>query len=95
VDRVLLKGFREPLTLFELLLDNDPRFELKKNSIPAYTEAYSEYCEKEWVAARKIFSGIYHEYGLGLGAAMAKRCDILAGRPPTQDWDGVWELKDK
>ncbi len=95
IDRVLLKGFREPLTLFELLLDNDPGFEIKKNSIPLYSEAYSKYCEKKWEAAKEIFYQIYHEYGLGLGAVMAKRCDILASRSPTPDWNGIWELKDK
>ena len=95
IDRVLLKGFREPLNLFELLLDNDPRFEIKKNSIPVYSEAYSKYCEKKWEAAKESFYQIYHEYGLGLGAVMAKRCDILAGRSPTPDWNGTWELKEK
>jgi hypothetical protein len=95
IDRVLLKGFREPLTLLELLLDNDPRFEIKKNSIPLYSEAYSKYCEKKWEAAKKSFYQIYQEYGLGLGAVMAKRCDILASRPPNPDWNGIWKLKDK
>ena len=95
IDRVLLKGFREPLTLFELLLDNDPRFEIKKKSIPLYSEAYSKYCEKEWEAAKETFYQIYHEYGLGLGAVMAKRCDLLASRSPTHDWNGTWELEDK
>jgi hypothetical protein len=94
IDRVLLKGFQEPLTLFELLLDNDPRFEIKRNSIQAYSEGYSRYCEQDWDAAREIFARIYHEYGLGLGAVMARRCDILAGRP-TQYWNGIWEMKYK
>jgi hypothetical protein len=95
IDRVLLKGFREPVTLYELLLDNDPRFETKKNSIQLYSEAYSKYCEKKWEAAKEIFYQIHHDYGLGLGAVMAKRCDTLASRAPTPDWNGVWELKDK
>ena len=95
IDRVLLKGFREPLTLFELLLDNDPRFDIKKNSVPLYSEAYSKYCEKKWEEAKEIFYQIYHEYGLRLGAVMAKRCEILAGRSLTPDWNGTWELKDK
>jgi hypothetical protein len=95
IDRVLLKGFREPTTLFELLLDNDPRFEIKKNSIPMYTEAYSKYREKMWEEAKEIFYRIYHEYGLRLGAVMAERCDILVSRPPSSDWNGTWELKHK
>ena len=95
IDRVLLKGFREPLTLFELLLDNDPRFEIKKNSIPLYSEAYSKYCERKWEAAKELFNQIYHEYGLGLGSVMGKRCEILACGSPTLNWNGTWEFKDK
>lgn len=92
IDRVVLRGFREPLTLFELLLDNDPRFKLKINSIQEYSKAYSKYCEKEWKEAKEIFLKIYDEYGLGIGAAMAKRCDVLAVRPPSEDWNGIWKL---
>jgi len=95
IDRVLLKGFREPLNLFELLLDNDPRFEIKRNSIPFYSEAYAKYCEQKWEAAKRIFYQIYHGYGLGLGAVMARRCDILASRSPTSDWNGTWKLEEK
>ena len=62
IDRVVLKGFREPLTLFEILLDNDPRFELKKKSIEVYSNAYSKYCEKKWIeAVRKVIrAGAFH-----------------------------------
>jgi len=95
IDRVILKNFREPLTLYEILLDNDPRVEVKKNSIQRYSEAYSKYCEKKWREAKEIFSIIYQEYGLGIGSTMAKRCDILAVSPPNTDWDGIWRLKDK
>jgi len=95
IDQVILKGFREPLTLFELLLDNDPRFEIKKNSIPLYSEAYAKYCEKDWEVAKERFWQIYEEYKLGIGAVMAKRCDILASKSSIPDWNGIWELKDK
>ena len=95
IDRVVLRGFREPVTLFELLLDNDPRFEVKKKSIPEYSKAYAKYCEKKWVDARDIFFKIYQDYGLGIGAVMAERCDIFAINPPGRDWNGIWELKHK
>ena len=95
IDRVVLKGFREPLSLFELLLDNDPRFKVKRTSIQAYTEAYSKYCEQKWKEAKKIFLDIYHDYGLGIGAVMAKRCDLLALTPPSPGWNGIWRMEDK
>ena len=95
IDRVILKGMREPVTLFEILLDNDPRFERKKNSIPAYENAYAKYVEGKWKEAKKIFLSIYHEYGLGIGTIMARRCDLLHNIRPGPEWDAIWRLKDK
>jgi hypothetical protein len=56
--------FKEPVTLYELLLDNDPRFEIKKKTIPAYNEAYDRYCNRDWKGAKEIFLEIYREYAL-------------------------------
>jgi class 3 adenylate cyclase len=95
IDRVILKNFREPLTLYEILVDNDPRFEVKRNSIRTFSEAYFRYCKKQWKEAKEIFSRIDQEYRLGIGSAMAERCDILAVSPPGPDWEGIWRLKDK
>lgn len=95
LDRVVLKGFREPVTLFELLMDNDPRFAVKTAAIQAYGEAYAKYCERNWQGAREIFLRIFREYGLGIGGVMADRCTALAGNPPNLNWKGIWSLKDK
>lgn len=95
IDRIILKGFREPMTLFELLIDNDPRFEIKKNSVKEYSEAYTRYCRREWGTAADLFQKISQEYGLGIGSVMAKRCDILSKSPPSPEWNGIWKMKDK
>ena len=95
IDRIVLKGFREPLTLFEILMDNDPRFKIKNDAKQAYTEAYEKYCEGEWRAARSVFLEIYAAYGLGASAVMADRCDMLSLNPPDRDWRGVWRMQDK
>jgi class 3 adenylate cyclase len=92
IDQVVLKGFHEPVTLYELLLDNDPRFEIKKKSVSAYNRAYALYCNSEWEEASKIFLNIFKEYGLGIGSIMANRCKLLAVSKPDRDWKGVWNL---
>ena len=79
----------------EIILDNDPRFEAKKSSIPLYETAYSKYCEKKWKEARDIFQKIYKEYGLGVGAVMAQRCDLLDTGQLSRYWDGIWSLREK
>ena len=95
IDRLVLYGFQEPLTLYELLLDNDPRFELKKKSVDAYNQAYAMYCNRDWKGARDIFLGIFREYGLGTGSIMANRCDRLAKNEPDGYWEGIWDSSKK
>lgn len=95
IDHVVLKGFRAPITLFELLLDNDPRFETKKKSVPKYAKAFARYCSREWEPAKDLFQEVHRDYGLGIGIVMAKRCEILSKTAPGPDWNGIWEMKDK
>lgn len=95
IDRLVLYGFKEPVTLYELLLDNDPRFEAKKNSVEAYGRAYQLYCDRDWNGAREIFLDIFHEYGLGTGSIMANRCERLARREPLGYWNGIWDASKK
>jgi len=95
IDRVRLKNFRDPVNLYEILVDNDPRFGDKINSIPLYAKAYDKYCRAEWAAAKELFLDVYHDYGLGTGLVMARRCTILSQNTPKSDWNGVWSLKDK
>jgi len=95
IDRVRLKNFHEPVNLYELLVDNDPRFDDKINSIPYYSEAYASYCKADWCAAKEGFLKIHHDFALGIGLVMAKRCDLLCQNPPKSDWNGVWSMADK
>jgi class 3 adenylate cyclase len=95
IDRLVLYGFDKPLTLYELLLDNDPRFEIKKKSVDAYNKAYSMYCNGDWKGAREIFYDIFMQYGLGTGSLMAKRCDRLVKNEPEGYWEGIWDSSKK
>jgi hypothetical protein len=95
IDHVVLRGFRAPITLFELLVDNDPRFETKKKSIPKYSTAFARYCRGEWEVAKELFQEVHRDYGLGIGTVMANRCELLSKTAPGPDWNGIWEMKDK
>jgi class 3 adenylate cyclase len=95
IDSLVLYGFKEPVTLYELLLDNDPRFEIKKRSIPAYNKAYEMYFNRDWEGAKEIFLEIYREYGLGTGSIMANRCERLTKNEPLGYWKGIWDSSKK
>ncbi len=95
IDSLVLYGFKESVTLYELLLDNDPRFEIKKQSISLYNKAYDMYCNQDWKGAKEIFLEIYREYGLGTGSIMANRCERLARNEPLGYWNGIWDPSKK
>lgn len=95
IDRICLKHFREPVSLYELLLDNDPRFEAKVDSVTDYSAAYAHYCSGEWDQAKQLFLKVYNDYGLGSGQVMANRCDLLSQQPPGHEWRGIWSMADK
>ena len=95
IDRLELYGFEKPLTLYELLLDNDLRFEIKKKSAEAYNNAYSMCCNRGWKGARDIFHDIFIQYGLSTGSLMAKRCSRLARNEPEGYWEGIWDSSKK
>jgi class 3 adenylate cyclase len=95
IDRLVLYGFKEPVTLYELLMDNDPRFEIKKRSTSSYNEAYKKYCNRDWKGAKELFLKIYNEYGLGTGSIMANRCERLARNEPLGYWNGIWDSSKK
>ncbi len=95
IDRVRLKNFHQPVSLYEILVDNDPRFEAKISSIAYYSEAYTSYCKAEWSTAKVLFMKVYDDFGLGIGLVMANRCDLLSQNPPKSDWAGVWSMADK
>ncbi len=95
IDRVYLKNFRDPVSLYELLVDNDPRFHKKIDVIPDYMAAYEAYRRGDWNRAKQLFLATHAVSGLRTGKVMAERCDILAQSPPDPDWQGIWNLKDK
>lgn len=45
--------------------------------------------------ARDMFLKIHQDYGLGAGAVMAQRCDMLDAGSLSRYWDGIWSLKEK
>jgi len=96
IDRVRLKNFHQPVSLYELLVDNDPRFEDKINSIDCYSAAYASYCNADWSAAKEQFLKVHQDFNLGIGLVMARRCDLLSQNPPEpDDWCGIWSMADK
>ncbi len=90
IDFLHLKGLRKPTELHELVIDTDPRFQLKIHSDEGYREAYRLYRSGRLDEARTAFLALTEETGLEIGTAMAERCEFLL-RHPEREWDGIWK----
>ncbi len=90
IDCLQLKGLRRPTELRELVIDTDPRFQLKVDSDESYREAYALYRSGNFKGAQNAFLALTDESGLEIGTAMAERCEYLL-RHPEREWDGIWK----
>jgi len=87
LDRVRVKGKERPEDIFEVLGpmgDNHPGHR-------RYEEALASYFSGKFSDALEIFAALA---GDPVAAIMAKRCQALSDRPPTE-WDGVYTFKEK
>jgi adenylate cyclase len=86
VDLVRVKGRAGAAPVYQLAgrsgVNVDPRF----------AEALAMYRSRDFAAARSLFSAIE---GDKTAAIFTKRCAELAASPPSGDWDGVYDQKNK
>ena len=91
VDRVVVKGKTEPMSLYEVLdgLPIESR-EARTAALDDWREARRLYLDREFEAAGTRFSSLAED-GDVAAALYAERCKHLAvtGRGP--DWDGSFE----
>ena len=95
LDAVKVKGKKKPIFIFELISAKDKLSKKQIDFIKSFETGLNLYFEKKWKPAIKSF-----EEALGIMDDMAsnifiKRCQEFIKKPPSQDWDGVWEFKTK
>jgi adenylate cyclase len=97
VDRVVVKGKAEPVSVFECL-DNhdDSSFPNLMEALGAFNEGLVRYRDADFEQA-----GHWFEQALkanprdSLAALYIERCAALIDSPPPSDWEGTWVMADK
>jgi adenylate cyclase len=94
VDRVRVKGKTVPTRIFELMArkgDADARVAL----VPLFGQALEAYHRRAFEEALGLFSACASDFNDPASAVYVGRCRQYAAQPPPEDWDGVYELKEK
>jgi len=96
-DRVMVKGKKKPITVYEVFDGDEPeRIEAKKQTLTDYQRAYKLYCSQKFDEAGTLFEKIL---GVNPDDGAAKiyidRCKKLQHRDVPKGWTGVTALKGK
>jgi len=88
IDRIRVKGQNQPVCIYELRLDPE------RNLVEKYEEALESYFRKDFLLAREIFSELA-EQGDAPSAVLLTRCNEYLESSPSDQWDGVYTMKEK
>lgn len=95
VDRVLLKGKGDPITIHELIGRSEYITDEKQSLVTEFESALSLYRQRDWEAALDAFDRLYETHNDPVSSVFAERTRQYQLNPPGSDWDGVYELKTK
>lgn len=91
VDRVVVKGKTEPMTLYEVIDGQPPEIaEQRMAALDRWEEARGRYVDKQFSEAQTLFQALAEE-GDVAAKLYADRCLQLAKLGENQDWDGSFE----
>ncbi|MEW5772532.1 MAG: adenylate/guanylate cyclase domain-containing protein [Thermodesulfobacteriota bacterium] len=96
LDRVAVKGKREPLYIYELMLPRAAAAAADLDFATAFEEGLELYFMRRFDAAAETFARLQAlRPGDGPCAAFIARCRDFAGRELPEDWDGVFRMEQK
>lgn len=95
LDRVRVKGKKEPTTLFELVAAR-PAPEAVEARVAAFDKGLKLYREARFAEAVATFAQLLDTFGADPPAAVfLARCRRLVADPPGPEWDGIETLSEK
>jgi adenylate cyclase len=96
LDRVRVVGIKTPVRLYEIIDETEHVGEQLKEGIATFHEGLSCFEEKNWVKAEKYFEEAKKAIpDDGPSDIYLKRCIEFQKKPPSDTWDGVFNLVQK
>jgi adenylate cyclase len=95
LDAVRVKGKKKPILIYELVSEKGKLNKKQGDFIRHYEEGLKLYFEKKWKLAIKSFQTAIEIMDDVASNEFIKRCQEFSKKPPSKDWDGVWEMETK
>jgi adenylate cyclase len=97
LDRVVVKGKTEPVSIYEILDYHDSKSFPNLVEISAlFRDALAKYRQQDWQAAIRLFKEALLLHPQDKASQLyLERCYHLEKEPPPPDWNGVWVMDKK
>ena len=97
IDTVMVKGRKQPVTIYELFNSDSPDVQsAKKMVMQSLEEPLSLYRQKKWMEAEQLFTDLARNQPLdSLPTIYVERCQNLLQNSPSDDWAGVHVFNQK
>ena len=93
IDRIRVRGRREPVVVYESLDHHDAGFPRMAQTLDAFERGLRLYFRGDWRRAGSSFEeALGHHPGDRPSRVYLERCRRYLDRPPGADWDGAWSL---
>jgi adenylate cyclase len=97
IDSVVVKGKTKPVTIYEILdYHTEQSFPNMKEVIKYFKSGLGHYRAQRWDKATDTFKEALKANAEDkLSDMYIERCEHYKANPPSDDWDGVWVMKEK
>ena len=97
IDTVMVKGRKQPVTIYELFNSDSPDVQsAKKMVMQSLEEPLSLYRQRKWIEAEQLFTDLARNQPLdSLPTIYVERCQNLLENSPSDDWAGVHVFNQK
>jgi adenylate cyclase len=97
LDHIRVKGKDQPVRVYELVaLSGEELPTARRDLLSSYQEGIARYRERRFMDAVHSFErALSLQPGDLPSRTYYERCNFFVVSPPPDDWDGVWELKEK
>ena len=97
IDTVMVKGRKQPVTIYELFNSDSPDVQYaKKTVMQSLEEPLSLYRQRKWIEAEQLFTDLARNQPLdSLPTIYVERCQNLLENSPSDDWAGVHVFNEK
>jgi two-component system sensor histidine kinase ChiS len=97
IDRVIVKGRKQAVTVYELFNADPTEVKFSKESVMhSMAEPLELYRARKWIEAEQIFTKLAKNHPLdSLPSIYVKRCQQMRENPPSVEWTGVQVFSQK